>query len=268
MSTPLITVAMPVFNAGEYLKPALLSIINQTYSNWELIIIDDGSTDGCFDNLPELNDPRIKVIRDGENKGIAIRLNQAIDLASGEFFARMDSDDISYTQRFELQLRHLQTHPELDLIAVRTLKINQQGNVIGKLPFHQSHDELCAKPWLGFYLPHPTWMGRLSWFKKYKYIIPQSYYSEDYELLLRSYKNCQFGCLSELLFEYRANNKIIWKNQFKARKAVLMLQIYYFYRQAEYLYLVFSLLFFVLKVIVDSYNFLMQFFHQRVVARI
>ena len=257
---------MPVFNAGQFLKPALLSIINQTYPNWELIIMDDGSTDGCFDNLPELNDPRIKLIRDGENKGIANRLNQAIDLATGEFFARMDSDDISYPQRFELQLRQLQTHPELDLVAVRTLKINQQGNVIGKLLFHQSHDEVCARPWLGFYLPHPTWMGRLSWFKKYKYIIPQSYYSEDYELLLRSYKNSQFSCLPEILFEYRANNKIKWENQLKARLAVLKLQVYYFFSDAEYLYIFFSLFIFVLKVMLDLYGALKQFFHLSLVA--
>lgn len=254
MNTPLITVAMPVFNAGQYLKPALLSIINQTYSNWQLLIMDDGSTDGCFDNLSELSDSRIRLIRDGENKGIAVRLNQAIALSQGELFARMDSDDISHPQRFEQQVKYLQDNAQIDLVGVRALRINQQGKVTGSFPFRATHDEICAKPWLGFYLAHPTWMGRLEWFKKYQYTIPQSYYSEDYDLLLRSYQFSQFACLPETIFSYRMKNKIKFYNQFKTRRAILKLQVNFFYKQAEYFYLVLSVMTFILKLLLDLVN--------------
>ena len=95
---------MPVFNAGNHLRVAVNSIINQTYKNWELIIIDDGSTDDSIKSLDNIEDHRISIIRDGKNKGLAARLNQIIDMAKGHFIARMDQDDISYPNRFSIQL--------------------------------------------------------------------------------------------------------------------------------------------------------------------
>ena len=80
---PKITVAMPVFNGGEFLRPAVLSIVKQTFSDWELLIIDDGSTDGSLETIQDIQDARIRVIKDGLNKGLAARLNEAIDLARG-----------------------------------------------------------------------------------------------------------------------------------------------------------------------------------------
>jgi glycosyltransferase involved in cell wall biosynthesis len=90
--TPLATVAMPVFNAGRFLRPAVLSIIRQTLTDWELLIIDDGSTDGAVDSIADIDEPRIIIVRDGENKGLAARLNEAADRARGKYFARMDQD--------------------------------------------------------------------------------------------------------------------------------------------------------------------------------
>ena len=98
---PLITVAMPIYNAGEYLPDAVNSIIAQTYTNWELFIIDDGSTDNAINSVESINDARIKILNDGLNKGLAARLNQAIDLAKGQYFARMDQDDISMPERHQ-----------------------------------------------------------------------------------------------------------------------------------------------------------------------
>ena len=73
---PLVTVAMPVFNAGEYLRLAILSIIRQTFTNWELLLVDDGSTDKAVENIADIDDARIRIIRDGKNKGLAARLNE------------------------------------------------------------------------------------------------------------------------------------------------------------------------------------------------
>jgi len=89
-NAPLITVAMPIFNAGSYLRLAVLSIVRQTFADWELLIIDDGSTDNALQDIADIRDHRIRILRDGENKGLAARLNEAIDLARGRYFARMD----------------------------------------------------------------------------------------------------------------------------------------------------------------------------------
>lgn len=257
---PLVTVAMPVYNGGQYLQLAVLSIINQTFTNWELLIIDDGSTDNAFDTISNINDDRVKIFRDGYNKGLAARLNEAIDLAKGKYLARMDSDDISYPQRFEEQVKTLELDANLDLLSVRAKKISMNSAQIGYLPFAINHNEIISRPWQGFNMPHPTWMGKLSWFKKYYYKLPQSYYSEDYELLLRSYKESKFGCLPEVLFEYRVREKIVWCNRIRARKAVLKLQFLYFVKEKDFLFLTLSLLTFVLKVVLDFSKVLKQKF--------
>ena len=249
---------MPIYNAGEYLVEAVNSIVAQTYTNWELYVIDDGSTDNSIDSIKLIKDERIIILEDGLNKGLAARLNQAIDLAKGQYFARMDQDDISMPERFKMQLNALEADLSLDLVAARTLTINSKNKVIGQLPFASTHQQICAKPWRGFYMPHPTWMGRLGWFKKYKYKIPQSYYSEDCELLLRSYESSNFACLPEILFEYRIKDKINWKNQLKARRAVLKLQTSHFHNQGQYLSMVLSSLVFTLRVTLDFFKVVKQ----------
>ncbi len=249
MSKPLITVAMPVFNAGKYLRPALLSIINQTYTNWELVIIDDGSSDGCLDNLSELKDSRIKVLRDGKNKGIAPRLNEIIGLAKGEFIARMDNDDIAHPQRFELQLAKLQSQQELDLVSTRAFTIDKNSEVVGELPFNLTHQAICAKPWLGFYMAHPTWMGRADWFKKHLYADPNPYFCEDQELLLRSFAKSQFATVNQVLLSYRVANSINFKKLVKTRVALLKYQFKYFNAHRQYFFLSLAIIVFICRIV-------------------
>lgn len=232
-SNILITIGMPVYNAGLLLKDAIDSIISQTHINWELIIIDDGSTDESVDYLQKdglLSDPRISVIKDGFNKGLAARLNQAILEGKGQYFARMDQDDISLPNRLEAQLDFLTSHPQVDLLATRVNTINFKGNVVGKLPFAITHEDLCAKPWRSFYMPHPSWMGKMEWFKQHLYKVPQSYYSEDFELLLRSHSTSRFYCLNSVLLHYRIKNKINYVSTLRAYKTIFKLQISYFFK--------------------------------------
>ncbi len=134
-SNPLITVAMPVYNAGKYLRSAVMSIINQSYVHWELIIIDDGSTDNAIQSLNDIEDVRVKIIQDGLNRGLAARLNEIIDMANGDFIARMDQDDLSYPDRFELQLNLLLDHPDFDMVAGKAIRISENNQTLGYLPF-------------------------------------------------------------------------------------------------------------------------------------
>lgn len=232
-SMPLVTVAMPVFNAGAFLIEAVNSIINQTYQHWELILIDDGSNDGSLDKVREIQDSRIVIISDGINMGLAPRLNQAIDLARGVYFARMDGDDISLATRLEEQVKFLTENPHVDLLATKVKTIDFQGNVIGELPFAASHQEICSRPWRSFYMPHPSWMGKLEWFKKYKYAKPAPYFCEDQELLIRSYVFSHFACLSQCLLHYRLKNSISIKKLWLTYFALFKVQANHFIKKSK-----------------------------------
>lgn len=109
---PLVSVLLPVYNAGKYLWPSVQSILSQTYSNLEILIIDDGSTDGCMDTIANLDDPRIRIISQ-KNSGKATALNRALEELCGEFYAIQDADDISYPQRIERQVDCMLKNPKL-----------------------------------------------------------------------------------------------------------------------------------------------------------
>lgn len=203
---PLVTIALPLYNAGFTIEAALQSILFQTYKNWELIVIDDGSTDNGPAIVESISDPRITLLRDGVNRGISFRLNQALDLAKGSYFARMDADDISFPQRLEEQVKFLQADQSIDLLATGILFFKNDGSVQGVMPVKASHSLICQSPWNGFYMPHPTWLGRLEWFKKY-YYNSDADKAEDQELLYRSYSMSRFACLPEVLLAYRQDQR-------------------------------------------------------------
>lgn len=249
-----ITVAMPIYNAGDFLRPAVLSIKSQTYTNWELLIIDDGSTDNALETISDLQDDRIKIISDGMNRGLAARLNEAIDMAEGEYFARMDQDDISYPERLRKQVEVLVEAPNIDLVCVRAIAISEDNEVVGYLPYQSSHLEIVAKPWLGFHMPHPTWMGRLDWFRKYRYSAERPYFCEDQELLLRAYQASKFACIPEILFAYRLRTRSSIKKLLLTRVAILKIQIGHFFSEQQSGYIFLAICSFGLKVLKDYLN--------------
>lgn len=249
IAQPLISVAMPIYNPGRYLRPAVLSILNQSFKNWELFLIDDGSTDNSLSYIADIKDNRIRIIRDGLNKGLAVRLNQAIDLAKGPYFARMDQDDISYPERFSQQLEALKADSNLDLVSVKSIKISMQDKTVGYIPFVSTHQEITASPWKGFYMAHPTWMGRIDWFRKHKYKSP--YLCEDQELLLRTYRNSNFLVLNEVHFAYRVRDHIQLKKMFKTRCSVLKMQVNYFMAEKQLGHAILASLFFVSRLCAD-----------------
>jgi murein biosynthesis integral membrane protein MurJ len=248
--SPLVTVAMPVFNAGGYLRLAVLSIVRQTFTDWELLIIDDGSTDNALQDIADIRDKRIRILQDGANKGLAARLNEAIDLARGRYFARMDQDDVSYPERFARQIEVLANDPQLDLVGVRAITISGNHQLTGMLPAI-TQDEIAAKPWRGFYLPHPTWMGRIEWFRKYRYTEPGLYFCEDQELLLRSHEQSRFGMIGEPLFAYRLREEIPWRKLIKTRLTVLPVQLRYFFPRRQFLFALMAILTFVGRLVLD-----------------
>lgn len=248
---PLVTVAMPVYNAGNYLRLAVLSIIKQTFTDWEMLIIDDGSTDNAIDTILDINDKRIRIISDSVNKGLAARLNEAIDLAHGQYFARMDQDDVSFPERFKRQVEVLQNEPMLDLVGIRPLTINDNDELTGVLACADSNDKICAKPWLGISMPHPTWMGKISWFRKNRYATPAPYFCEDQELLLRTFENSHFFIINEELFAYRIRDSISLNKLIKTRLTILKVQLECFMDRGQLYFYLRALVSFAGKIILD-----------------
>ena len=131
---PKVTVLMPVYNTAGFLKEAIESILTQTYRDFELIIINDGSTDDSQRVIESFNDPRIKVIRNEQNIGIIKSRNKGLLLAQGDFIANMDSDDVSQPTRFEKQVKFLEQHQEVAIVATRLSLVDKEGKIQGNWP--------------------------------------------------------------------------------------------------------------------------------------
>lgn len=229
----LVTVALSVLNGGEVLEYAVRSVMKQSWPHWELLLLDDGSTDEAINRLPFLSDPRIVVIRDGQNLGLAYRLNQAVNLAKGKYFARMDHDDINHPERFARQVAFLDRHSEVDLLATQCLTMDEQERLIGRLPSAIKHSDICRRPWQGFYMAHPSWMGRTEWFRRNVYQDPAPYCCEDQELLLRAHYSSCYHTLSEHLLAYRIRTHTPWKKRFRTRISMGKMKVRHFLNREE-----------------------------------
>ncbi len=203
---PLVSIALPVYNAEKTLEVSLSSVLLQTYRNWELFIIDDGSADAGLSIAEQFRDDRIKIIANGTNRGISACLNQAVDKARGKYFARMDADDVAFPERLERQVDFLESHPEIDLSSTGILYINNKDVPEGILPVRETHEEICRNPWMGFYMPHPTWVGRTEWFRKNRYR-SRADGAEDQDILFRTWHNSCFACLKDVLLAYRQDKR-------------------------------------------------------------
>ena len=192
MNNTLVTVAIPIFNAEKYLKYSIQSVLNQTYRDFELILINDGSTDKSLDIILSFHDERIRVIDDGENKGLIERLNQSVKLARGEYYVRMDADDIMYITRIEEQLVFLQSHPDIDVLGASIMTIDDENHIHGS---GYSSGNVSS-----FF--HPTVMGRTKWFLENKYTA-WAKRAEDTELWIRTSHSSKFYSLGKPLLFYR-----------------------------------------------------------------
>jgi len=200
---PEISVLLPVRDGERTLALAVLSVLEQTFGDFELLVLDDGSVDASADIALAFADSRVRLLRDGIGRGLAARLNQGITMAAGRYIARMDADDVCFPDRFARQVARLDAERSLDLVGCRALIFDESGAATGLFPYRASHEALCTRPWNGFYLVHPSWMGRADWFRKYRYRIPEVVRAEDQELLLRAYPDSRFAVLDEILLGYR-----------------------------------------------------------------
>jgi len=200
---PLISIAMSVLNCRRTVGVTMASILNQTYGNWELVVMDDGSSDGTAEVVKSFGVPRVRLFRDGQRRRLPGRLNQAIQLARGQYIARMDGDDVMYPDRLAKQLAFLESHPEIDLVGGGMVVFRNGGEAYGTRIFPAGHDEICRKPWLRVPVSHPTWMGKAEWFRAHPYPEADHLFPEDRDLLFRTFRESRFANLPDIVLGYR-----------------------------------------------------------------
>jgi glycosyltransferase involved in cell wall biosynthesis len=204
-----VTIAIPVYNAEEYIELAIKSVINQTYTDFELIILDDGSSDKSLEIAKGFKDERIRIISDGENLGLPARLNQVVELAKYEMIARMDADDFIPLDRLEKQVDYLVRNPDVDLVSTSFAYI--YGEHIKGISIPNPSTELTIKGILANQhgICHASLLVRKSWYSRNKYD-SKMLRVEDYELWLRAYLNndLNVGYLSETGYYYRSDNTL------------------------------------------------------------
>jgi glycosyltransferase involved in cell wall biosynthesis len=197
-----ITICMAAHNAADTVELACRSIINQTQSDWELVVVDDGSTDNTTAIVEALNEPRIVLIRNQKNQGLAASLNTAVDRARGFYVGRMDADDIAFPDRLALQLEFMDANPGIDLVGGNALVFDDKRGAMGCTTVPVTHSAICASPARGIPILHPTWFGKTTWFTENRY--DETFRkAQDYELLLRTMRDGGFANLPQIVLAYR-----------------------------------------------------------------
>lgn len=202
---PKITVIMPVYNTGLFLKEAMDSILSQTYSDFEFIVIDDASTDDSLKIAQSYKDRRIRLIRNSHNIGVTASLNRGMELAKGEFIARMDGDDICAPSRFEKQLHIMEKYPQIGICGswVKTKGSNGKGHVI-RFPTEVE----TIRSFILFNNPvnHPVVMMRRAMLEKNSLRYDESFpAAQDYDFWSRCLQCFDFMNSQEILLTWRIN---------------------------------------------------------------
>ncbi|PKG75765.1 glycosyltransferase family 2 protein [Shewanella sp. GutCb] len=204
-----ITVAIPIYNAEQYLPLAIQSVLNQSFGDFELILLDDGSTDNSLAIAKSFEDPRIRVISDGHNMGLPARLNQIVELAKFDLIARMDADDIIPDNRLKLQFDYINAHPCKDLVTTGTGYIDGNSYMGQSLPSPPSEVSLPHMIAGQHGICHASLLVRKSWYMRNQYDGSMARV-EDYELWIRAFLNndLKLGYLNVIGYYYRSDNTL------------------------------------------------------------
>ncbi len=216
---PRVSIIMSVYNDSAHLKEALTSILQQTYSDFEFLITDDGSTDESPKILDEYaaKDQRVKVVHQ-KNIGLTKTLNKSIAEAKGEYVARMDSDDIALPRRLAEEVKFLDSHPETALVSCFTKVIDAEGKEIGEHRPGVTHEEIKKLIFFSGQIAHPAAM-----FRKQAFLALGGYdenfkYAQDLDLWFKFIAKYKVANLPEFLFLWRRTPGGIGVAKFKKQR--------------------------------------------------
>ena len=216
MTKPRVSVILPAYNTERFIGEAIDSILNQTFRDFELIIISDGSTDLTPDIIKQYakKDKRIRFFNNRKNRGLIYVLNMGLRKARGEYIARMDADDISLPTRFEKQVAYLDANPDVGLV----------GTVIEAFGIFMGHGTQRPQVTLADfmtdnYVAHPTVMMRKSVIRQYNFKYDPEYkHVEDYELWIRMVQVTKIHNVMEVLLRYRVTGDNVSLKNFNEQK--------------------------------------------------
>ncbi len=202
MMEPLVSIILPAYNAEKTISTIIRSTINQTYKNYEIIIVDDGSQDQTAQIIESFGDSRIILIKNKINMKLARSLNVAIEAARGDYIARCDADDINMPDRLELLINFLESNPDVDVVGSDLYIIDKNGTILGKYIIPDCDNNILMNR-LNPESPvfHPTIMARAAWMKKFKYREEYSR-AQDRELFFRAYHQTKFANVHLPLYAY------------------------------------------------------------------
>tara|TARA_R100000789_G_scaffold97558_1_gene100210 strand:- start:753 stop:1676 length:924 start_codon:yes stop_codon:yes gene_type:complete len=207
---PAVSIGIPFYNAGDDLRNAIKSVFAQTHQNWELILIDDGSKDHSLEIARSIDDPRVRVFSDGQNRRLASRLNEIVRLAKYDFIVRMDADDLIAPDRIARQLQLLVEKPNIDVVSCGVYSLDNSNRVVGRRCVSDNHKITTAGLLNGSCgIVNGALVARKAWFRRNPYD-ETLFKSEDANLWLRSYARNDLNVviMPDPLYFYREDNNI------------------------------------------------------------
>ena len=204
--SPKVSVVIPVYNSRRYVSEAIESILSQSFTDFELVLIDDASTDGSLDVLRSFEVPRVRVEPNEVNLGLAGSHNRGIDLARGQYLAMLDHDDCSYPERLATQVAFLDRHPDHALVGGWSEIMDEQGRTLKKRKRYPVSSEAIRVGLLfGCALFHPSIMARRDIMQRYRYCERFSI-SDDFDLFVRLARSFELGNVPEVLVRHRRHD--------------------------------------------------------------
>jgi len=199
---------MPVFNGEKYLRESIQSILDQTFTDFEFIIIDDGSTDTSLQTIQGFTDKRIQIIRNSSNLGTPASLNRGIKISKGQYIARMDADDISLPKRLEKPYNFMERNLNIGIVGTGYDLINESGGSMGTYIYPNNPVAIHWKLLAGPVFPHPTVMMRKKILIENNLFYNEEYFvTQDYELWCRMIQFTEGSNLPQALIQYRHHDQ-------------------------------------------------------------
>lgn len=226
--TPLVSVLLPVYNGEAYLAESIQSILDQTFANFELLILNDGSKDRSLEIIQGFKDSRIKVINNPQNLGLIATLNKGLVEARGQFVARMDADDKAFPERFKIQYEYLSGHPEVAVVGTWAQVIDKDGKFIKLHRNPLDHYAIMYELMFGNTITHPSIMMRKDVVISVGGYDKNWQHAEDYDLYSRLVHRHKLANIGQPLLYYRqhgtsvtgtdSSQEIIRENTYKIMK--------------------------------------------------
>ena len=205
---------MAAYNEEKLIDRSIRSIINQSFTDWELIVVDDGSTDCTVDVIKSFvrKDTRIVLVENDINKGLAESLNLGIKLSRGKYIARMDADDESLPRRFEMQLGFMEKNPEIDILGTGAVYIDSNNNFLGEIIMPENNYDIVQKIMKASPFIHPSVMMKKRFIDEIGMYNKNIRRAEDYDLWFRSRNSAKFHNLPEIHLRYLVTHKRLFRS--------------------------------------------------------